>query len=309
MSLRTRPHPFTRAEHPVATEFGIVTAALVGVYLWRELVAELLPTVFGSPPVPGGLLVAGLVNGGVLLAGLAVLVGAYAALRGIDIGLRLPTAADLPVAALAMLTPVLLVALTKLAALATGVPYGSLTKTSVAADAPVLPVLSVAALGLVLGVPALVLVCQVLVQGSFTTVVDADAAVALTILMTGFVMVSSTGRLATVPDPGRLVGAVVLALSLAVALYASDRIDHDRLRYLGYVPVLVFGAIVVLSGVVAIESVAGGLYAATQLAVLGVAAYAYDRSGSILVPTLAYAGLLLANRIVVVVFEAGIRGW
>jgi hypothetical protein len=43
--------------------------------------------------------------------------------------------------------------------------------------------------------------------------------------------------------------------------------------------------------------------------VLGVAAYAYDRSGSLLVPALAYASLLSTNRTVVFVLEAGMRGW
>lgn len=306
MSLQNRVGPPIRSSRRIAREFGLVIAMLAGLYLWRQLVTEAL-SVAGL--ASGGVFVTGLVSGGILLAGLVALVGAYAAVRNIDFGLALPSTADLPAVALAVLIPVALVALTKLAGVATGVPYNSLTKTAVAADAPLLPVLRIAVIGLLVGVPALVVVCQVLIQGSFEQVVGGDAAILLTTVVTGFVMVSNTGGLTTVPDLGKLLGAAVFALLLGVGLFVDERADHDWLRWLGYAPVLVFAAIVVLSGIAAVESVAGGLFAATQLAVLGVAAVTYDRTESLLVPALAYASLLLANRVVVVVFEAGMQSW
>lgn len=309
MSLRNSTSSSPRSNHPFAVELGTITALLVGVYLWRELVREALTTVFGTPPVVGGMFFSALVSGGVLLLGLIVFTGAYATFRDIDVGLGLPSRNDAPLAGMAVLTPVICVAVTELVGTVTGVPYTSLTKTSIAADAPVLPVLLVAGLGLIVGVPVLVVICQILVQGSFERVVSANVAIVLTTAMTGFVMVSNTGGLATVPELGKLIGAVVFTLALGVAVYANERVDRSWLRYLGVAPVLLVTAISILSSVAEIATMAGGLYAATQLAVLGVAAYTYDETESLFVPALAYASLLLANRTVVFVFEAGMQSW
>lgn len=62
-------------------------------------------------------------------------------------------------------------------------------------------------------------------------------------------------------------------------------------------------------GVVAIESVAGGLFVVVQIAVLGLAAHAYERTASLLVLALAlaYPNHLLTSDAVVFVFEAGMQ--
>jgi len=307
MSLQSDARPATDWARPLAVEFGLVTGVLFGLYLWRHLLTTVRSLV-GSPPV-GGVVVGSLVNGGLLLLGTVLIVGAYATLRNIDPGLTLPTTADLPDIVLAGLAPLVLVSLTKLVGIATGVPYNALTKTAVAADPPLWPVAVVAGLSLLVGVPALVAICQVLVQGSVARIVDGDAAVALTTLVTGFVMVDTTGGLATIPDRGKLAGFVVLVLLLCLALAADARTDRSWLRWLAATPVVAFAALVVGSGVAGVDSVAGGLFAATQLLTLGVAAYTYDRTRSLLVPALAYATLLLANQVVVVVFEAGMQSW
>lgn len=309
MSLQNGTSSSLRSDHPVAVELGIITALLIGVYLWRGLVREGLTVVVGTPPVVGGMVSGALVSGGVLLLGLIAFTSVYATYRDIDIGLGLPSRNDATPAGIAVLVPVVCVAVTKLTGAVTGVPYNSLTKTSVAADAPVLPVLLIAGLGLIVGVPVLVVICQVLIQGSFEQVVSAKAAIVLTTVMTGFVMVSNTGGLVTVPEFGKLVGAVLFTLSLGVAVSANDRTDSRWLRCLGFVPVLLVTAIIILSGIAEIETIAGGLYAATQLAVLGIAAYTYNETESLLIPALAYASLLLANRSVVFVFEAGMQSW
>jgi len=309
MSLQNGTGSSLRSEYPFAVELGIITALLIGVYLWQELVRESLTTVIGTPPVVGEIFLSPLVSGGVLLLGLIIFAGAYATFRNIDIGLRLPSRNDVSLAGIAVLVPVVCVAVTKLVGTVTGVPYNSLIMTSVAADASVLPVLLIAGLGLIVSVPALVVICQVLIQGSFEQVVSASAAIVLTTAMTGFVMVSNTGGLATVPELGKLIGAVVFTVSLGVAVYANERVDRIWLRYLGFAPVLLVTAIIILSGIAEIETIAGGLYAATQLGVLGVAAYTYNETESLFVPALAYTSLLLANRTVVFVFEAGMQNW
>jgi hypothetical protein len=306
MSLRTDGRAAIRRARPLAIEFGIVTAVLIGLHLWQRLVSGVLASV-GS--LPANVLVSGFVSGGFLLLGTLLFTVAYATGRGIDPGLTVPTIADLPAVALAVLVPSTLVALTKLVGVVTSVPYNTLTKTAVAVDPPLLPVALIAGLSLLVGVPALVAVCQVLVQESVDRVVDGDAAVVLTTLATGFVMVSTAGGLTTVPDRGKLAGAVVFVLLLGVALAADARCNRDWVRWLATTPVVAFVTLVVLSGIAGVDSVAGCLFAATQLATLGVAAHTYDRTDSLCVPALAYASLLLTNRTVIVGFEAGMQSW
>lgn len=304
MSLRNVDLASARSNHPLVTEFALLTAVLVCAYLWDRLLRSVLTTVVEAPQAPGGLLVGGLVYGGLLVGGLILLVGAYAVARDVDVGLELPDRSALPTVALAVLAPPALVAGTDLVAVATGVPYTSLTKTSVAGDASVVPVAAVTGLALLTTVPALVALCQVLVQGSLQRVVGADAAVGLTTLVSGFLLVDTTGRLAPVPDGGKLAGTLVFVALLAVALYGRERAERDWLGYLAAVPVAAFVALVALSGLAQVASVAAGLFAATQLATFAVAAYGYDRSGSLVPPALAYASLLVATRLAVVI-EAG----
>jgi len=309
MALRNSPVGSPRTPHRLAVELGVVTAALVGVLLWERFVMEATAAVFGTPGAFDSLLVNGLVNAAVLLGGLVAFVSGYAAVRDLDVGLRLPTRGSLPVVALAVVLPVSLVALTKVVGVFTGVGFNGLVMTSVAADAALWPVALVTGLGLLVGVPALVLTCQVLVQRSFERVVAPMAAVVATTLVAGFVMVSDTGGLASVPETGPLAGVVLFVLLVAAALFVAERIDDNRIRALAALPAVAVVVVVALSSVAEITSFAGALFGVSQVTVLAVAAYAYARTDSLLVPALAYASFRLASRAVVVFFEAGVQSW
>jgi hypothetical protein len=298
-----------RSARSLAVEFGAVTVALVCLVLWRRLLDGLLSATLGPPSARGGLLVSGLVDGGLLLLGLVAFGGVYVRVRGVEVGLTRPTTADLPAVLVAALAPPAFVALTKLVGVATGVPYNGLTKAAVAVDAPLGPTVFVASLGLVVGVPALLVSCQVLVQGSFARVVDGDVAVVLTTLVAGFLFVNDAGGPTALPERGKLAGAVVLAVLVGVALVVHERAGRDWLRYLGAAPAIGFVTLVGLAAVADVDTLAGGLFALAHLVTFAVAAFAYDRTDSLLGPAVAYASLLLADRVVVVVFEAGMRSW
>jgi len=290
-------------------EFTLVTAVLVELSLWHRLLSTLLAATVG--PLPGfvGLLATGLVTGGLFIAGLILFTRAYAATREIDVGQSLPPRDALPLVGVAAAVPVVLVGLTKLVSSTIGVPYSSLTETSVAADASAGPVLLLTGLSVLLTVPVLVLVCQVLVQGSFERVVDDDTAIGLTTALTGFVMVSNNGGLTIAPDEGKLAGAVLFAVVLALAFYVEDRYPQDPLRYLAYIPLAIVSTVLLVAGLETLGSLAGALFAGTHLVVFGVAAYTYNRTGSLLAPAIAYGTLVLANRAAVVFSEAAIGGW
>lgn len=309
MALQDNARRSFRSSHPLAVELGMISAMLVGVFLWREVVREALPAVVATLPGIDGIVFNALVSGGLLLGGIVVLAGAYATVRNIDVALRLPSRDDGALASITALVPVVCVAITKLVGTVTGVPYNSLIKTSVAADAPLFGVLLVTGLGVIVGVPVLVVICQILIQGSFRKAARGKVAVGLTTVLAWFVMVSNTGGMATVPALGKLLGTVVFTLSVGMALYAAEQIERRWFRYLGFAPVLLITTMIVLSGVAAVQTITGGLYAVTHLAVFGVAAYAYDETESFLVPALAYGSLELANTTVVFVFEAGMQSW
>lgn len=309
MAFSNGNHPAARLDTTIAVEFAIVTTIFAGLYVWQRILSDALVAVFGSPPWFEGILIDGLLSGGLFVAGVTLFTVVYVTYRDIDSGLKLPKRADLALIGLVGVVPAVLVGLTKLVGSLTGVPYNSLTMTSYAADASVMSVLLLAGLGVCIGVPTLVIVGQVLVQGSFKRVVGGDIAIVLTTLVTGFVMMSNAGGLVTVPDLGKLIVTVLFAFSLGVGAYAVQSVSSDRLRYLAYAPVLLVTAVTVLSGIAEIESVAGGLFVAAHLVVLGIAAYTYERTDSALVPALAYTSLLLANTTVVFVFEAGTQSW
>lgn len=308
MSTRT-PNPATiRPNSPVAVEFGVVAGVLLAVYLWADVLAAPLSTAIESVAGVDGLVVTGLLTGSVIVGGLVAFAGVYAGFRDVDVGLALPNADDWRLVGLAALAPVAAVAVTKLVGVASGVPYNSLTMSAYVGGV-VTPFLVLTGLGLLVGVPSLVVVCQVLVQGSFERVVGGDAAVVLTTLVAGFVATSNTGGLTAVPDRGTLLGVCLFVPALWLAAYAARRIDRRWLRTLGYLPAVLFVALVGLSAVAAVDSVAAGAFALTHLGVLGFAAYAYDRTDSLAVPAVAYLSLSLANEVVVFAFEAGMQSW
>lgn len=296
--------PVERTARPIAAEFGFVTVALAIVYLWNRVIRAFAGPLSAALDTPafGGLPIGVLVANALFVAGLGLIVWAYAVLRSVDVGPALPERIDPSLLGLAVGVPLVLVGTTKLVGVLTGVPYGALTSVSYGAGASLTPVLSVVAAGLSVGVPGLVLICQVLVQGSFERELDGERAVVLTTLVTGFVMTGHSG-LSTVPPRGKLVGAVLLALLLGVAPHAAERVTRERLRYLAYLPAFLFLALVAGSALAEVGSVAAGLFTLTRLTALGVAAYTYERSRSLLVPAIAYLSLSIADYAVVILLE------
>lgn len=314
MSLQSGRLETVRSEHPLTTELAAVVAVLAAVSLWEHVAREfVLPGVgFG----PGGygyavidsLLLVGVVTGGILLVGVAAIAGVYVTVRDVEVGGARPVGRGATVAG-AALAPVALVALTKLVAAVSGTTYGALFQRSYGDAATVELFATTAVPMLVVVVPMLLLVCQVIVQGGLRRVVGGDAAVALTTLVAGFLLVDATGGLAMLPERGKLVGAALFVAGVAVATYGSERFDRRWLRYLSLVPVALLVGATVASGVAAVETVPAVLFVGAKVAVLGVAAYAYQRTGSLLVPALTYASFLASSEAVVFLLEAGVQNW
>ncbi|GAB6863106.1 hypothetical protein ACFR97_05275 [Haloplanus litoreus] len=308
MPLR-RAVPAAVGSVPLVTELTVVVCSLVGLNLWRRVVTALQPSLLATIPERTVLPVGPLLVGGVLLAGVVCYGAGYAVLRGIDVGLRPPAAADRRTLGLAVGVPLGMVALTKTVAVFTGVPYNAFTTSAYSAGTPVTAVPSLLGPGLLVGALSLTVVCQVLVQGTFARVVDGRRAALLTTVFAAVVLTSSTGGLTAFPDRGKLALATVFVVTLALALYAVDEVDREWLQYLAYLPVSAVLGLVVLSWANATDSLAELLFGATHAAVLGLAATGYERTDSLVVPAAAYLTVLLANEVVVVLFEAGMQSW
>lgn len=307
MASRTLDPATVRQNHPMTTELGLIVVVAAAFAFWPRVASTVSTPVLDSLALPDSLLVHGLVTGSVLLAGLSLFTGAYATLRDIEVRTELPSGGDLRQAGLALLIPAALVGLTKSVGALTSVTYGSLTKTFVAADPSLEPYLLVTGLGLFIGVPSFLLLCHVVVQGSFEKVVDGDVAVVATTVVAGFLLTSNAGNLSAFPDRGKLAGAALFVVAVGVALYATEHVRRQWLRVLAALPAVLLVGAALVSGIAAVESVAGALFALTQVAVLGFAAYSYERTDSLLVPALAYASFYLTGSAVVFVFEAGVH--
>lgn len=310
MSLQQSPLETARSEHPLTAELAAVVAALVALSVWQHVArAYVVPAVGFTPGGPGfdavdSLLVAGVVTGGILLAGAVAVVGAYVAVRDLDVGLALPAARRPAVVAVA--APLALVVATKLVGVLTGTAYGTLLQRSYGAAATVEHFATMTALTLLVGVPTLLLVCQVVVQGSVRRVVGGDVAVAVTTLLAGFLLVDATGGPSTLPEPGRLVGAALFVVAVAAALYGLERFERPWLRYLSVAPVVLLVGGTAVAGIAAVGTVSAVLFVGVKVAVLAVAALTYERTDSLLAPALTYACFLAASEAVVFFLEAGV---
>ena len=296
---------FASAKRPLATELSVVTAGLVVLFLWSRLVGLAASrAAVGSLPSAGWVPVGPAFVGGLFALGVVALAGVFAAVRGVDPGLSLPSRADLRFVGPAVAVPIALVGVTALVGRYTGVPYSSLTMTYYS-DPAAPATLALVGVGTAVAVPCLTATCQVLVQGSLTRAFDGRRAVLATTLVAAFATLSTAGGLTAVPKRGKLAGAAAFVLVLAVLRYAADAADGDRVRSLAAVTASLFATVLLFAGVAGVESLAGGLFALTHLGVLGVAAYAYERTGSLLVPALAYLSVSLSNAAVVLIVEAG----
>jgi len=299
------PVPDTRRPwHQFVVEFGLVTGVLVAVALWYRLCGAALAAVGGR----SSLLVSGVGFAALFLAGLGAGTVAYATARDIDAGVRLPSPSAWRAVVAAAVVPPAFVALTKLVGVATGVPYNTLTKTAIAADPPLGPVALLAGLTLSIRVPALVLVCQVLVQRGFERSGGDAWAVVATTLVAAFALVGTAGSVTPAPDAGKLAGLALVAGSLLCWDYAS-RSERRTVRRLGPVPFTLVLVLLGLAALVSVRSFAGACFAFAQVGTFAVAAEAFRRTDSLLPPALAYASLVVANRVVVVGFEAGLQNW
>ncbi len=293
--------------HPLSVEFAVVIAIVGGVYLWDRLTQSLtapITRVIGSELSLGGLPLPGVVTSSLFLVGLVVTAWLYTQHRAIDPGIQYPHTDDLPLVGMGIGLPVGMVGITLFVGRLTDVSYSSLTMTYYADPAAIWPILSLIGLGLAVGIPSLLVMCHIFIQASLNRALTGEQAVIATTFLAGFLLLSHSG-LSTVPDQGKLIGAILVVGGLATAVFATEHIDNRHLRLLAYLPLCLVISVIFVAAILEIGSAAEGLFTITNIGVIAVASYTYDRSRTLILPALTYSSLFIANATVVLLIEGG----
>lgn len=306
MATRTAPGTLDSLDRWIALEIGVVAGLFALVYVWGDHVGGYflgMTEVVPGMGVPGVLFVTHVS----FVAGLALLGGAYVRVRDLEVGLALPAREHLPLVGSAAAVPAALVGLTAATAALTGTSLGDVASNGYPTDPSAAVVVTFVLLTPLVVSVGYALLYQVLVQETLRASVERRLAALLTATVAAFLLFGSSGGLPFVPDRGHLLGAVLFAIAIGVAGYGNERIDRAWLRPLAAVPALTIFAVAILEAVVGIGTIADGLFLATHLAALGVAAVGYERTRSLFVPATAYASLLVTTNLVLFAVEAGLQ--
>lgn len=241
----------------------------------------------------------------VAVVGMVAFAAAYVRVRGLSVTLGLPDRSELWAVAAAVAVPAASVAAVYGLAHATGTTLSSLTGTFVAEDVSLVVPATLMALQLLLGLPAYVLVTHVLVQRTLRAAAGPSVAIGVTTLVVG--LAGPTELVTTTVTLQTAVVALLLPVSVALPVYASHSFDVDWLPWLCALPLALFGIGLVTSWLADVDGVAGAAFGLAQIGIVGLAAYSYEETGSLLPPALAYASFVVATEAMVLFFEAGVR--
>ncbi len=299
----------TLDERPLARETALALVAIAGFVVWVDLVATVVGTVRPGSAllafVDGGvasLTVNALANGAFIVGGMAVFAVGYVRVRGFSLPPLLPDRSDLPATGAAFLAPVVLVALVHAAAAVAGGSLATVTGTNYAAGSAAPVAALVTGIELTLTVPSALLATHVVVQRSVRRAADGTVTVAVTTLVLGLngpFEVTST-------RPFMLAAAALLtALALALPVYAEGTFNRRWLTAFTAVPFAVVAGFVLIDWVTRLGGGANGAFALAEVAVVAVAAVAYERTDALLVPALAYVSLAASSEAAVFLLQVG----
>jgi hypothetical protein len=287
-------------ERPLAREGAIAVAAFGAVVLWIHAlwpVAGAIRSVVRPGALAetglGSLAATALTNSAVVVAGTVAFTAAYARVRGRPVPLALPDREDVPLVAAVAVAPAGAVGVVELLAGATGTTTASLTGSSYAPGADPGVTAVVTALALFLGLPVYVLVTHALVQRTLRSAASPAVAIGLTTLLIGTVGPTdlvSWGR-------SFRVAAVTLSIvaAIAVPVYAAEAFDRAWLSAFCALPLALFAAGVLAQWATGFDGVAEAALGLAEVGLVGVSAYAYERTESLLPPALAYAAFVVAR--------------
>ncbi|QLH77852.1 hypothetical protein HZS55_11325 [Halosimplex rubrum] len=285
---------------PLARETTVAVVAFGAFTLWIQALwwvayratSALGPTAFVSGDL-AELAATALSNRAVLLVGIAAFALVHGRLRGQPVGVSLPGRSDVPTVATAALVPVAGVAAITVLASTQGTTLAVLEGTYYAQNTgPLLPA-TLTLLTVLVGLPAYVLVAHEIVQRPLSAAGRPWAAVAVTTLFVGTI---GPRELVGTGLPMRAVVVfLVLAASVALPAVAAHTFEYEWLPLLCGIPLALFVGGVLVGFAGQTDGVADGALALVGLAVVAVAAYGYERTGSVVVPAVAYVAFVVSS--------------
>ena len=280
-------------------ELGIVVALLVGFYAFTVVLDNILDPFFLDSDIT--LLI---VRSVLVLAGMGGLAMSYASWRNCSLPVSIPKRTDGwliggAVAGTAVLAtlPFLLLALR----MDVGVSHVTSTVFDIGGV-----FLNRTLIRVTLFMSGMVLLYHGLVQGALQRVFghDRDLPVVVTTLLGGYLVtpaVPTYGTFATGPWlflwGTRAAVAVLFVFALGGAVYTDERTDDNRVHALALLSVLATLALAAFVLAVETDSPGGAPILMTRVAVVGVAAYTYDRTESLVTPILVYATVAVVSTV------------
>lgn len=321
MSTRTPIDPSALWDDRLPTAIAIPIAALLLLPVWIQILGSAVNE-FGGPLLAFTHSHVGTVS--VLFVFIATFFGLYLTVRPVDAFLRLPDRAGLRALGTGVLLLPVLVAIAALVARSQGVYFVTISE----APFPVLGSVDLWLVGtvgwLAIGVLTAVGAFHVVLQSEFRATTTPSLAVAVTTAAGGSLFAVHGLSFGVLGPYGYPVAAEYLALlaaiaAIAIAVVGYDRAQRDWQRYAALVPlaVVAVGTALQFLGVVdngaflgspftwSVPGVATAVFALSQITVVGVAAYTYERTRSILAPVLIYATVYLAAAVAVLFVDVG----
>ncbi|MFB6161336.1 MAG: hypothetical protein ABEJ61_09205 [Haloferacaceae archaeon] len=305
MALRpVARHPLYR-QNPASVGLGALFVVVAAVQVWTRLVGlafvavePALPAFAGSPIALGSVATYGL---GMSLGALA-----YVRLRGIDLRVALPSREHLPTVAATTLAPAGLVLGTAAVAAAVDTTYSAIAQRYISPDAPTAFVLSTLLVPALAGAVGHALLYHGVVQERVRALTDPEHAVGLTTVLVGVVVaVPLTSPNPLSLDPANLaIFGVTLLVTVAVGasvglLYRGTvRESVDSVRDVRYLPVVAVGLFGLVAAALELAEFSTAAFDLLRLATVAVAAYGYERTRTLLAPTLAVAAFRVTSAFV-----------
>jgi|GEM_PF-2254465 len=299
--------PRTVDPRSVVVELAVVVALLVTLEAYVNLTDAVVRPVRDVVGASTGIdphLVRTAVQGLLVLGGLGVLAAVAASEWDLSFPLSVPERDNVGLLGLATLGAAVLAGLQILPA----VVGSGITTGDVAAAVAGLPgqLAGRTLIGLTVFVAGMALLYHGLVQGLVRRAIGREREIAAMTLLSAYFATPRFGPSLGVAQSGpwldvsgaRLAVTVLAVAALAVAVYVAERVDDRRVRAAAAAPVVAAVALATVSFWQGVELPWEALTATTRVALVGVAAYVYADTESLLAPAAVYGVYALVSLVV-----------
>ena len=294
---------------PAAREGAIVALIFGGFILWLGAlrpVGQLLASLIELPVANSNtwaLVDDTIAHGIVLVTGMIAFTLAYSKIRGLQISPGTLDRGDAPLmVALLAVPPIWIAAVSGLASL-TGTSLPEVVGRSMAPDSPLVLPAVITVLSLFIGLPAYVLLAHALIQRTLQTATGPWIAIGLTTMLVGFV--GPTDIAGSGFELHLIAMSILLAIAIVLPAIAAHVFARGWLVWVCAVPLVLFFISIAVEWLTGANSLAGFTFTLAEIGVVVLGGYAYERTGSLRAPAVAYVSFVLTTDAFVYLIETG----